>query len=55
MRHAALYMIETIAPAETKTFDYTFNQSMMGQRFEFTCNAPGQYGAMMQFPIAVHN
>jgi hypothetical protein len=24
MRHAALYMVDTIAPGETKTFDYTF-------------------------------
>jgi uncharacterized cupredoxin-like copper-binding protein len=55
MHHAALYMADTLAPGETKTFDYTFKQSMMGQRFEFTCNPPGQYGAMMRFPIAIHD
>ncbi len=55
MRHAALYMADTIAPGETKTFDYTFQQSMMGQQFEFICNPPGQYGAMMRFPITIHD
>ncbi len=30
MHHAALYMYDTVAPGETRTFDYTFASPMMG-------------------------
>ena len=54
MHHAALYMFDNVAPAETKTFDYTFNQSMKGQQFEFSCHLPGHYEAGMKLPITVN-
>lgn len=44
MHHAALYMADTLAPGETKTFNYTFKRSMMGQRVACERNPPGQYG-----------
>src|SRR5262249_17310720 len=43
MHQMALYMFDKVAPGETKTFDYTFNQSMVGQNFEFACHLPGHY------------
>jgi hypothetical protein len=36
MHKIALYMFDNVAPGETKTFDYTFNQSMVGQNFATT-------------------
>jgi hypothetical protein len=41
MHKIALYMFDNVAPGETKTFNYTFNQSMVGQNFEFACHLPG--------------
>jgi hypothetical protein len=40
-----------------KSFDYTFNQSMMGQmeqNFEFACHLPGHYEAGMRLPITIN-
>ena len=54
MHKNALHMIDSVAPGETKTFDYTFTSSMMGQRFEFACHLPGHYEAGMQSPIVVN-
>ena len=54
MHHAALYMFDNVAAGETKTFDYTFNQSMKGQNFEFSCHLPGHYEAGMKLPITVN-
>ncbi len=36
-QQASLYMINTIAPGHTMSFDYTFGSSMMGQHLEFAC------------------
>ena len=55
MHHAALFMYDSVAPGETRTFDYTFaSSSMMGQRFEFACGTQGHYGAGMQLPFMVN-
>lgn len=53
MHKIALHMIDNVAPGETKTFDYTFASSMMGQNFEFACHLPGHYEAGMKLPITV--
>jgi uncharacterized cupredoxin-like copper-binding protein len=39
---------------ELYMFDYTFNQSMVGQNFEFACHLPGHYEAGMRLPIIVN-
>ncbi len=54
MHHAALFMYDSVAPGETRTFDYTFASSMMGQRFEFACGTQGHYGAGMQLPFMIN-
>jgi uncharacterized cupredoxin-like copper-binding protein len=54
MHHAALFMYDSVAPGLTRTFDYTFASSMMGQRFEFACGTQGHYGAGMQLPFMVN-
>jgi uncharacterized cupredoxin-like copper-binding protein len=54
MHKVALHMIDNVAPGETKTFDYTFASSMMGQNFEFACHLPGHYEAGMQLPMMVN-
>lgn len=53
MHKIALHMIDNIAPGETKTFDYAFASSMVGQNFEFACHLPGHYEAGMHLPIMV--
>ena len=53
MHKRALHMIDSVAPGETKTFDYTFASSMRGQNFEFACHLPGHYEAGMQLPVSV--
>jgi uncharacterized cupredoxin-like copper-binding protein len=53
MHKVALHMIDNVAPRETKTFDYTFASSMMGQNFEFACRLPGHYEAGMRLPIMI--
>ena len=53
MHKSALHMIDNMAPGETKTFDYTFASSMMGQTFEFACHLPGHYEAGMRLPMMV--
>ncbi len=54
MHHAALFMYDSVAPGETRTFDYIFASSMMGQSFEFACGAQGHYGAGMRLPFMVN-
>lgn len=54
MHKIALHMIDNVAPGETKTFDYTFAASMMGQDFEFACHLPGHYEAGMHLPMLVN-
>jgi len=54
MHKLALHMIDNVAPGETKTFNYTFASSMMGQNFKFACHLPGHYEAGMQLPMMVN-
>ncbi len=54
MHHAALFMYDSVAPGQTRTFDYTFASSMMGQSFEFACGTQGHYGAGMRLPFMVN-
>lgn len=55
MHRAALFMYDSVAPAETKTFDYTFAPSTAGQHFKFACGTQGHYaGAGMQLPFVVN-
>jgi uncharacterized cupredoxin-like copper-binding protein len=54
MHKIVLYMFDNVAPGETKTFDYTLNQSTVGQNFEFACSLPGHYEAGMRLPIIVN-
>jgi uncharacterized cupredoxin-like copper-binding protein len=53
MDHQALARIETIAPGETKTVDYTFPASAAGSHPEFACYLPGHYEAGMKLAVAV--
>jgi len=54
MHHASLYMYDSVAPGETRTFDYTFASSSAMQSFEFACGTQGHYGAGMQLPFIVN-
>jgi uncharacterized cupredoxin-like copper-binding protein len=54
MHHAALYMYDSVAPGETRTFDYTFAPSAAGQSFQFVCGTQGHYGVGMQLPFMVN-
>jgi uncharacterized cupredoxin-like copper-binding protein len=51
--HAALFMDDSIMPGQSKTFDYTFRQSMMGmgQHLEFACYQQGQNQVHMRLPF----
>ena len=53
MHHAALYMYDSVAPGETRMFDYTFASSTAGQSLAFVCGTQGQYAAGMQLPFMV--
>lgn len=53
MDHMALARIETIAPGETQTVDYTFPQSTSGSHPEFACYLPGHYEAGMKLGVSV--
>jgi uncharacterized cupredoxin-like copper-binding protein len=55
MHHSALFMYDSVAPGETRTFDHTFAMSSAGQRFEFACGTQGHYGAGMQLPFMVNS
>ena len=39
--HVALYMYNQVAPGQTKTFDYTFPTSAVGQSYGFACYDQG--------------
>ncbi len=54
MHHAALYMYDSVAPGETRTFDYTFAMSTAGQSLEFACGTQGHYAVGMQLPFMVN-
>ncbi len=54
MHHAALYMYDSVAPGETRMFDYTFASSTAGQSLEFVCGTQGHYAAGMQLPFMVN-
>src|SRR6266516_3072104 len=54
IHHASLFMYDSVAPGETRTFDYTFAPSSAGQGFEFACGTQGHYGAGMQVPFMVN-
>jgi uncharacterized cupredoxin-like copper-binding protein len=53
MEHLALARIETIAPGETKTVDYTFSAIEAFTHPEFACYLPGHYEAGMKRDISV--
>ncbi len=53
MHKMAWYMFDKVAPGETKTFNYTFNQSTVGQHFEFACHLPGHYEAGMSHAVTI--
>lgn len=53
MHKQALAMLDTVNPGETRTVDYTFDQSMSGKQFEFACHFPGHYEAGMKLGISV--
>ena len=54
MHHAALYMYDSVAPGETRMFDYTFAMSTAGQSLEFACGTQGHYASGMQLPFMVN-
>ncbi len=54
MHHSALFMYDSVAPGEIRTFDYTFAMSSTGRSFEFVCGTQGHYGAGMQLPFMVN-
>jgi len=54
MHHAALYMYDSVAPGETRMFDYTFASSTAGQSFQFACGTQGHYAAGIQLSFMVH-
>ncbi len=55
MHRVALFMYDSVAPGQTRTFDYTFSPSTAGQRFKFACGTQGHYGgAEMQLPFTVN-
>jgi uncharacterized cupredoxin-like copper-binding protein len=53
MHQAALYMYDSVAPGESRMFDYTFAQSAAGQSLQFACGTRGQYATGMQLPFMV--
>lgn len=53
MHANALAMIDTVPAGATRTFDYTFPSSTVGQSLEFACYLHGQYEVGMQLPITV--
>jgi uncharacterized cupredoxin-like copper-binding protein len=53
MHANALAMIDSVPASATKTVDYTFPASTVGQTLEFACYLHGQYEVGMQLPITV--
>jgi len=49
----ALAMIDDVPAGTTKTVDYTFPSSTVGQSLEFACHLHRQYEVGMQLPITV--
>ena len=54
MHKTALAMIDSVAPGETKTLDYTFASPASEQNLEFACYLPGHYEAGMKLPIMIN-
>ncbi len=54
MHHSALFMYDSVAPGETRTFDYTFAPSAAGQSFQFACYSKGHIEAGMPFMVNPH-
>ena len=54
MHHSALFMYDSVAPGETRAFNYIFAMSSAGRSFEFACGTQGHYGAGMQLPFMVN-
>jgi len=55
MHQRALFMYDSVAPGETRTFDYSFAPSTAGQRFKFACGTQSHFGgAEMQMPFIVN-
>jgi uncharacterized cupredoxin-like copper-binding protein len=55
--HVALYMYDQIAPGATKTFDYTFPTSAVGQHFGFASYQQGccdETGMWYAFTVQPH-
>jgi uncharacterized cupredoxin-like copper-binding protein len=54
IHHAAFFMYDSVAPGETRMFDYTFATYAAGQSFQFACYSHGHYEAGMQLPFMGH-
>ncbi len=54
MHRASLFMYDSVAPGETRMFDYTFAPSSAGQSLQFVCGTQGHYGVGMQLPFMVN-
>jgi len=54
MHHASLFMYDSVAPGETRMFDYTFAPSAAGQSFQFACYSLGHYETGMPFMVNTH-
>ncbi len=53
MDHMALARIETLAPGQSKTVNYTFSSSATDSHPEFVCYLAGHYEAGMKLDVAV--
>lgn len=53
MDKMALAYIDTIAPGQTRTLDYTFPASAAGSHPQFACQYPGHYEAGMKLDVTV--
>ena len=54
MHKMALALTDNVNPGETKTLDFTFQQSAAGQEMEFACHVAGHYEAGMKLPVMVN-
>ena len=48
-----LFEVGSIAPGETKSFDFTFKESAPSEKLEFSCHEPGHYEAGMLLGFVV--
>ncbi len=54
MRHAALYIYDSVARDETRAFDNTIAKPYAGQSLAIVCGTQGHYAAGMQLPFMVN-